>query len=103
MDSRSRFLSVVLRPPQLQVLAREPGRLLTKAYLAGDRYCKKTFGRLAHRWGFGPDAVAKHIWEQVAKDGILLELTDLDLTSSRELEEKCEKLMKYTLPYVQLL
>jgi hypothetical protein len=101
MDTQTRQVSIVSRL-QLQPIP-GAGRLMTKAYLAGDRYCKKTFGRLAHRWGFGPDVVAKQIWEQVEKDGILLELTDLDQATSRELKDKCRKLMEYALPYVCFL
>jgi hypothetical protein len=94
---------VILRPlTQSQVVPSGPGRLLTEAYLAGDRYCERKFGRLAHKWGLGPDAVAKQIWEQIEKDGILLDLTDLDQDVAHELEGKCQALMKYALPYIFL-
>jgi hypothetical protein len=93
---------MILRPPpsQLQAVPRGAGRLLTMAYLAGGLYCKRKFGRLAHRWGCGPDAVAKQIWQQMEKDGDLLELADLDQDVARKLERKCRKLMEYALPYI---
>jgi hypothetical protein len=98
MATQSRQVSLVSRSPQLQLIPSGAGRLLTEAYLAGGRYCAQIFGRLAYRWELGPDAVAKQIWEQVEKEGSLSELIDLDQKAARELEEKCRKLMEYTLP-----
>jgi hypothetical protein len=83
----------------LQVVPSGPGRLLTLFYSAGGLYVGRKVDRLVHMWGWGPEAVAKEIWKQVEKDGILSELADLDPDVIRKLRAKCQKLMKHTLPY----
>jgi hypothetical protein len=105
MNSQFLDLSVVVvGRPQLDIIPAGPGRLLSKAYLAGGHVMEKNFNRLAHKIGLGPDAVAKRISDrfEFKPEGTVIRLTELDSLSAAnyELEKDCLKLMKHALPYV---
>ena len=77
------------------------GRILGEFYTAGGRLMAMGAGHLAHRLGYGPDAVAKGIWERFENQAERLnQLAALRQgnTVDRKLEAKCVELMSYALP-----
>jgi hypothetical protein len=104
MTHHSTDLSLVIRTPQLQIIASGPGRLLNQAYLKGGRAIEKKVNRLAYELGHGPDAVTERTLKGLrSQERALMPSAHLYSKVSGELERNCLKLSKYALPCVCLV